>query len=69
MCAGLATARAAGHRSGMTCRELNGFLADYVDGDLMHQLRADCEDHLEHCVNCLDYLHGYRETVRLVRET
>jgi len=49
----------------LTCRELIDFLAAYLDGELAPEPRADFEAHLAVCPNCVDYLAGYRETLRL----
>jgi anti-sigma factor RsiW len=49
----------------LTCQELIGFLADYVEGELAADERARFDAHLAVCPHCVDYLHGYRESVRL----
>lgn len=51
----------------MTCRELNDFLADYVDGDLPRDLRRAFEDHLAKCPDCVRFVESYRATIRLER--
>jgi anti-sigma factor RsiW len=51
----------------LTCQELIEFLADYVDGELSSDERARFDAHLAICPHCVDYLHGYRETIRLGR--
>jgi anti-sigma factor RsiW len=51
----------------MTCRDVNAFLADYLDGELAPAVHARFEAHLGRCVRCLEYLVGYRATRRLVR--
>ena len=51
----------------MTCREFIELLADYADGKLGHQARSVCEDHLEICRSCADYLDSYRSTTELGR--
>ncbi len=49
----------------LTCRELIDFLATYLDGELAPEPRAAFEAHLAVCPNCVNYLAGYRETIRL----
>jgi anti-sigma factor RsiW len=52
----------------LTCRELIGFLADYLDGELPEPTRRVFEDHLEDCPPCRDYLASYRTTIALAAE-
>ncbi len=52
---------------GLTCRELIGFLDDYVAGTQDPAVRAAFEGHLGMCKDCRDYLGSYRETIRLSR--
>lgn len=52
----------------LTCRELIDFLAAYLDGELAEGPRADFERHLSLCPSCVDYLAGYRETIRLGKQ-
>ena len=49
----------------MTCKELIGFLMDYVDGELPPDERRRFDHHLGLCTDCASYLDSYRETVRL----
>jgi anti-sigma factor RsiW len=51
----------------LTCQELIEFLADYVDGELAADERSRFDAHLAVCPHCVDYLHGYRESIRLGR--
>lgn len=51
----------------MTCRELNDFLLDYLEGALPEAVRASFEEHLGLCAACVRYLEEYREVVRLGR--
>ena len=51
----------------MTCRELNDFLLDYLEGELPERVRASFEEHLGVCEPCVRYLEEYREVVRLGR--
>jgi anti-sigma factor RsiW len=52
-------------RQYLTCRELIDFLDRYVDGALPAPTAARFEEHLAVCPACVDYLHSYRETIRL----
>jgi anti-sigma factor RsiW len=50
----------------MKCSDLiTKFLADYVDGTLPPETRADFEHHLDVCASCVAYLRTYRETVAM----
>lgn len=42
-------------------------LSDYVAGSLAAPARRGLETHLADCPDCLQYLRGYRETIRLAR--
>jgi anti-sigma factor RsiW len=47
----------------MTCRDIAGFLHDYVAGELRADVLAEFERHLAGCANCREYLNQYRETI------
>jgi len=49
----------------MTCREFTEFLIDYVENDLPAAERATFDDHLKSCPECVTYLRGYEQTIRL----
>ena len=49
----------------ITCRELIGFIADYLDGELAAPMRHEFERHLKVCPSCVAYLEGYRRTIQL----
>ncbi len=49
----------------MNCKELIGFLMDYVDGELPPEEQGRFERHLGLCTDCAAYVTSYRETVRL----
>jgi anti-sigma factor (TIGR02949 family) len=53
----------------VTCREFVEFLNAYLDGDLMPAERSEFERHLAICPQCVRYLAGYENTVRLVQQT
>ena len=52
----------------ITCRELIDFLDRYVDDELPPPQKAKFEEHLEVCAACVEYLHSYRETIRLAAD-
>jgi anti-sigma factor RsiW len=52
----------------LTCQELVEFLANYLAGELDSDQRLVFERHLAECPECVTYLRGYAETVRLARD-
>jgi predicted anti-sigma-YlaC factor YlaD len=48
----------------ITCRELIGFIADYLDGALTEIETEDFQRHLSVCPSCRAYLETYRKTLR-----
>jgi anti-sigma factor RsiW len=52
----------------ISCQELIDFLDRYVDDELPAPTRVKFEEHLEVCEACVEYLHSYRETIRLAAE-
>lgn len=53
----------------MTCRELIGFLDEYVADAQSETVRREFEKHLAACRACRDYLKMYRDTITLTRLT
>ena len=51
-----------------TCRKVNAFLLDFVEGRLDKRTAERFELHIDVCPNCRTYLDQYRQTVELVRE-
>lgn len=49
----------------MTCREVIGFLMDYVDGLLPVKVRGEFEKHLSVCDSCVAYLRTYELSIRM----
>jgi anti-sigma factor RsiW len=47
----------------VNCREVSGFLHDYIEGELPEDVRAEFERHLDACTNCHEYLAQYRKTI------
>jgi anti-sigma factor RsiW len=56
------------HREDLTCRELAGFAADWVDGALAPDERARFDAHVADCPDCATYLRTYVETIRLAKD-
>jgi anti-sigma factor RsiW len=50
-----------------TCREVIGFLMDYLGGELEPERREAFEEHLAECPSCVSYLASYRATIELAR--
>ena len=51
----------------MTCRDVVGFLADYLEDHLDNATKMTFEHHLALCRSCTAYLASYRETIRLTK--
>ncbi|MEW6270215.1 MAG: zf-HC2 domain-containing protein [Thermodesulfobacteriota bacterium] len=51
----------------LTCRELAGFLSDYLAGELPADERERFERHLGECEDCVAYLASFEQAVRLGR--
>ena len=51
----------------MTCKDVIGFLADYLNGELQADERAAFELHLLRCPACVNYLNNYQTTIELGR--
>lgn len=49
----------------LTCRQVEDFLLDYVEGTLPRGQRLIFDLHLAMCRECRDYLAAYRKTVEL----
>jgi predicted anti-sigma-YlaC factor YlaD len=49
----------------MTCREVTGFLDEYLAGALEEEQHAAIEEHLRECEDCRRYLDSYRRTIAL----
>jgi len=53
----------------MTCREVIGFIMEYLDGALPPPERREFEKHLAVCYSCVAYLRTYEATIRLETAT
>jgi len=53
----------------LTCRELDEFVVDYLDGTLPAAKRRKFEMHLWLCPECRRYLDEYRRAIELSRRT
>lgn len=51
----------------MTCREFADYIADYLSGELPADGRAQFEQHLTVCPNCVKYLAAYKASIQLGR--
>ena len=51
----------------MTCRDLAGFLLEYVEGELAPDARQRFDEHIAICPDCVRYLQHYTETVKAGR--
>jgi len=49
----------------VTCREVIGFIMDYIDGALAAGERREFEKHLAVCRSCVAYLKTYELTLRM----
>ena len=51
----------------ITCRQVDQFLTDYLDGTLPRVQRIRFERHLRFCRDCRDYIRTYQASIRLSR--
>lgn len=51
----------------MTCRELDGFIVDYLEKTLPERQRKIFELHLRMCRDCRSYLDSYKSVISLGR--
>jgi anti-sigma factor RsiW len=52
----------------VTCREFADFMADYLSGELSHDIRVRFDEHLSVCPNCVTYLANYEKATALGRQ-
>ena len=48
-----------------TCKDFIDLLIEYVDDELDEQTRSLCEQHMDLCRQCADYLESYMTTTEL----
>ena len=51
----------------MTCRDVDQFVMDYLDGTLTLGVRLSFTAHLALCSDCRRYIETYRQTIALGR--
>jgi len=49
----------------MNCRDVIGFIMDYIDDVLAAAERTEFEKHLSVCHSCVAYLATYRQTIKM----
>lgn len=47
----------------MTCRDVTGYLLEYVSGEVEADLRGEIDEHTAACGTCREYLREYRATI------
>jgi predicted anti-sigma-YlaC factor YlaD len=52
----------------LNCREVNRFLAEYLDGALPAETERSFDRHLSICAHCRAYLDQYRATMEMTEE-
>jgi anti-sigma factor RsiW len=49
----------------MNCRDVIGFVMDYIDGVLAPAEKSEFEKHLTTCHSCVAYIRTYRQTIKM----
>ncbi len=49
----------------ITCREFEGFISSYLDGELSDRLRSRFDMHMRICRECRQYLQAYQRTIEV----
>ena len=52
----------------LTCRDVADFVAGYLTNELEAEARSLFEEHLAECPDCIAYLRGYEDTMRLTKD-
>ena len=47
----------------ISCKEMNDFLIDYIDGALPDAQKSEFHRHLAHCPSCVQYVETYKTTI------
>lgn len=55
--------------AGLTCEQVIGLMADYLESALTPEVIAELEAHLTECEPCVAYLRTYRRTKDLTAQT
>ena len=55
--------------AGLTCEQVIGLMADYLESALSPEVVAELEAHLAGCEPCVAYLRTYRRTKDLTAQT
>ena len=55
--------------AGLTCEQVIGLIADYLESALTPEVIAELEAHLDACEPCVAYLRTYRRTKDLTAQT
>ncbi len=50
----------------LSCKDVNAFLADYIEDALEPKTKKKFEQHINRCPNCHTYLDQYQATVSLL---
>ncbi len=58
-----------GNRIGLTCRDVIGLLADYLESALGPETVEAFDEHLDGCQECVAYVNTYRRTRDLTRRS
>ena len=51
----------------MNCKEVIGFLMEYLDDELSQEQRGSFEAHLGACSDCVDFIASYKQTLQLTK--
>ena len=54
--------------SAHSCKKVDDFLMDYLDGLLDDKTTKRFEEHISMCAGCQAYLKEYKETIKLLQE-
>ena len=52
----------------LTCRQIDNFLMDWLDGKLGPRQSKSFEHHLSICAECVAYVDSYRKTVAMGKD-
>ena len=52
----------------MNCKEVIGFLMEYLDDELSEEQRSSFESHLELCSACVAFIESYKQTLQLTQQ-